>query len=752
MKRLRESVYAVLASLSLSLILYAFLSQAWDSFYTGVAVHVAIAVSCVTGATWIYSLRAADDGFLGLGFFSALLFRGVVNLALAVEHTLIPDPPLLFKTTQRISVDLLEHALFFALILAGMLARRRPSGWRNSFRPPAGGIVFSILAYTILSRVIFPHVGPEVLLLSATVFALVALALCIPVSYVNYKKYGTNRSIHFPFLLVSVSLLASSIVADFLALSYVPLAWTLSAVFEIVGMFSLTLSLAIPIYRDRVTSQYAVMWLSGSPLFVAITPLIVHGLGEIIVPGYQVMNIGAYFVSHGGTAILSMTIALLLLLYSRNVKSWNLYPLVVLYLSWAVTEVQLTFFWRPEYFEVYGESLVPYLLSAIFSLYFLFLSIQWTKDTPESAPFDDARQWIGLRVGSIAVAMWIGEYIEDWVIALTPGLQGVPFARSAMILVSVVAVAQFAQLVFVLIEEGRSWDDVEVLSTGLLALWIVPGVLKGIFVDWSLGWWAGEMMFLGGLLAGPALLAYLYLQSMENAKESSDRAHLYADLLIHDVGNVHQAIATSVGLAMMDGVPDANVRDILEQANLALNKADRLVRNVRQLVRIDEESVVDLKQKDLLQAISEAEMQTRLEFPDESIDFSLDSGVEEAWILADDLLDDLFVNIFRNATQYSQERTCIEVSVRLVHGRLSPVWQIEVADQGRGISPERKKRLFKRFMEGASGMGLGLSLVQSLVRRYGGEIDVFNRVESDYRQGTIFRLTFPARERNRTGN
>lgn len=744
MDQRRESVYAVLASVFVSLTMFAILSAAWDSFYTGIAAHIAIAVSSVTGAAWIYSLRTVRENHLGMGFLSALAFRGFVNISLAIEHLLFPDPPLLFKTTQRVSVDVLEHALFFALILVGMWTRRRLEEENTGMRFSAASSIVAIAAYLAISRFIIPSMESVQILAPVTVLALAALAMCFLVAYTTLVEKQTPTYLRPSFLTVAIVLLASSVATDFLALSFLPLAWTLSAVFEIVGMFSLSLSISIPVYRGRVSSMNALMWLSASPLFVAVTPLVVQGFGELLLPDYRVVNVGAYFVSHGGTAVLSVSIAVLLLLYSRSVTSWNLYPLIVLYLSWAATEIQLTFFWRPEYFEVYGESIVPYLLSALISLYFLVLSIRWTKSPPESAPFKDARRWILFRVAVIGLILLIGEFIEDWVISLAPEYHGVPFARSAMILVSIIAVAEFARLVFVLIEHGRSWNDVEVLSAGLLALWILPGLLKGIFVDWSLGWWTGEMMFLAGLLAGPALLAYLYLQAMESAKESSDRAHLYADLLIHDVGNVHQAIATSIGLAVMDGVPESNVRDILEQADLALNKADRLVRNVQQLVRIDEESRVTLKGRDLVQAIKEAGLQTRLEFPEVTIEFQFDFEEDHAWILADDLLDDLFVNLFRNSAMYSPNKKLIEVSVRIIDDRLNQNWEVEISDYGRGISPERKERLFKRFMKGASGMGLGLSLVQSLVRRYDGKIRVSDRVEGDYGQGTVFRLEFPA--------
>ena len=63
---------------------------------------------------------------------------------------------------------------------------------------------------------------------------------------------------------------------------------------------------------------------------------------------------------------------------------------------------------------------------------------------------------------------------------------------------------------------------------------------------------------------------------------------------------------------------------------------------------------------------------------------------------------------------------------------------------GRGIEPERKQSLFNRFMDGADGTGLGLWVVQVLTESFGGKIEVMDRVEGSYSQGSVFVVTLPA--------
>jgi PAS domain S-box-containing protein len=71
---------------------------------------------------------------------------------------------------------------------------------------------------------------------------------------------------------------------------------------------------------------------------------------------------------------------------------------------------------------------------------------------------------------------------------------------------------------------------------------------------------------------------------------------------------------------------------------------------------------------------------------------------------------------------------------------------VEVSDTGTGIPPESLPRMFERFhrVEGArgrshEGSGIGLALVQELVRLHGGEI----RVASDFGKGTTFTVSLP---------
>ena len=69
---------------------------------------------------------------------------------------------------------------------------------------------------------------------------------------------------------------------------------------------------------------------------------------------------------------------------------------------------------------------------------------------------------------------------------------------------------------------------------------------------------------------------------------------------------------------------------------------------------------------------------------------------------------------------------------------------ISFIDSGHGIAPEQIGRLFEPyFTTKQNGTGLGLMIVQRIVREHGGTIEV----ESDKDRGTTFRIKLPIHEK-----
>jgi signal transduction histidine kinase len=114
-------------------------------------------------------------------------------------------------------------------------------------------------------------------------------------------------------------------------------------------------------------------------------------------------------------------------------------------------------------------------------------------------------------------------------------------------------------------------------------------------------------------------------------------------------------------------------------------------------------------------------------------------------IVAEDLIEEIFVNLFSNSVKYTDSSEVkIDILIRDYFIGEAKYWMITVSDYGEGIPDSTKKELFERFYSKSKGSGLGLSITRTLVERYKGKIWVGDRVYEDYTQGTTFGMVFPA--------
>ncbi len=102
-------------------------------------------------------------------------------------------------------------------------------------------------------------------------------------------------------------------------------------------------------------------------------------------------------------------------------------------------------------------------------------------------------------------------------------------------------------------------------------------------------------------------------------------------------------------------------------------------------------------------------------------------------------------NLLDNAVKYSPDCLTVWVEVARIEGKCG----IQVRDRGLGISAAEQKRIFEKFARAASskaagveGTGIGLSMVDRIVRAHRGEI----RVESESGQGSTFTILLPLGE------
>ena len=112
------------------------------------------------------------------------------------------------------------------------------------------------------------------------------------------------------------------------------------------------------------------------------------------------------------------------------------------------------------------------------------------------------------------------------------------------------------------------------------------------------------------------------------------------------------------------------------------------------------------------------------------------------------LLRQAITNLLHNAIRYSPPETTIRVSTSVRENEAL----IEIADQGPGIAPEHREKIFERFYRidkarsrADGGTGLGLALAKLAVTQSGGTIEL----ECPATGGSCFRIVLPQAMSNR---
>jgi two-component system, sporulation sensor kinase E len=103
-------------------------------------------------------------------------------------------------------------------------------------------------------------------------------------------------------------------------------------------------------------------------------------------------------------------------------------------------------------------------------------------------------------------------------------------------------------------------------------------------------------------------------------------------------------------------------------------------------------------------------------------------------------IQQVLVNLIKNAMQAMTKGGVLSIQT----GEGSEAVWVSVADTGGGIPSEKLNRIFEPFYTTKKkGTGLGLMIVQRIVRAHGGHIEV----ESQVGRGTTFRIWLPLHER-----
>lgn len=253
----------------------------------------------------------------------------------------------------------------------------------------------------------------------------------------------------------------------------------------------------------------------------------------------------------------------------------------------------------------------------------------------------------------------------------------------------------------------------------------------------------GELSILANEL--DKMVSRLYLTTDQLERESASLADSLADIS-------HQLKTPMTSMSIMCELMKTRVRESsnideddaryllgkLRSVQLLQERVRWLVSVLLKLARIDA-GVVKLATQQVDAAVVVKEAAESLAIPFDLANVELVLNLEDGSSYIGDAAwsREAILNVMKNCMEHAGEGGCVEVSVS--HDALA--CRICIQDTGPGISPEDLPRVFERFYRGEdsgeatatdpSGVGIGLSLAQSLVSAQGGAIKASNARDRD---------------------
>jgi chemotaxis family two-component system sensor kinase Cph1 len=234
-------------------------------------------------------------------------------------------------------------------------------------------------------------------------------------------------------------------------------------------------------------------------------------------------------------------------------------------------------------------------------------------------------------------------------------------------------------------------------------------------------------------------------QMEEALRRSNAELEQFAYVASHDLREPLRMINSFLTLLErhLAGRLNAEERDYLRFARDGATRLDRLVLDLLDYSRVgranqpaepvDSRTALETALVDLRPAIAESGAAIAL-------------APEMPWVSANaDELARLFQNLIGNALKYREPERPLTVELTVV--RKDYLWEFAVTDNGIGIPPEQRERVFRIFqrLHGrdayGGGSGIGLAICRKIVERNGGKLWIDSKTTGP---GTSFRFTLPA--------
>jgi two-component system, OmpR family, phosphate regulon sensor histidine kinase PhoR len=193
--------------------------------------------------------------------------------------------------------------------------------------------------------------------------------------------------------------------------------------------------------------------------------------------------------------------------------------------------------------------------------------------------------------------------------------------------------------------------------------------------------------------------------------------------------------------------------EFIDRSIIRLDSLLKMVNDLLDISRMEMKTTQrEIKELNLPDIISNVLELFQLEIKKKNIEVKLDAVSSLPSLSGDqDEITRLFTNLISNGIKYNKQNGSLQIKIEKIDDYLVT----EIKDSGIGMKSTERNKLFhefyrikNEFTKDISGTGLGLSIVKRIIDSYAGKIEV----ESEFGNGTTFRVFLPAIKNVQKGN
>jgi two-component system OmpR family sensor kinase len=230
-------------------------------------------------------------------------------------------------------------------------------------------------------------------------------------------------------------------------------------------------------------------------------------------------------------------------------------------------------------------------------------------------------------------------------------------------------------------------------------------------------------------------------EAFDARMQSEDKLRRFVADASHELRTPLTAIRGFAELHRQGAVPEGEkTNELIARIEKESMRMGYLVEDLLMLARMDQSRELVITNVNLSELVQEAVTSAQAAGPDHTITTNISPSVATKGDA--DKIYQVVTNLLANARAHTPAGTAITVST-FTDGKDSFV---TVADNGPGLSAEDQARIFERFYRvdasrqrnSKDGSGLGLSIVDAVMRAHGGDVTV----ASELGKGAAFTLRF----------